>query len=154
MSSNNKYPKRKYTNIGSYRKSQPRDGDVPQVEVEELIQLLRECRDLLRETSPELCSKIVSTCKAYQAQDYPRTFIKLEQSMKDGQPYGDIMFPITFANGKKLNSGDCLTLFSKKGKKAPDYILYDVTISELDEDAPKKPTGKPPVSGSGDDIAF
>lgn len=46
-----------------------------------------------------------------------RLYIKLEQQVgKDGKPYGDQLFPITLANGVVLNSGDILSMFSKKDK--------------------------------------
>jgi hypothetical protein len=46
-----------------------------------------------------------------------RFYIKLEQQMsKDGKPYGEQIFPITLANGTVLQSGDMLSMFSKKEK--------------------------------------
>lgn len=80
--------------------------------------------------------------------DEPKKFhIKLQQQKgKDGKPYGEQVFPITLANGKVLNDGDALVMFSKKEKfqelvrtgkmdqqKADDlsaFLLFDVCVVE------------------------
>ena len=85
-----------------------------------------------------------------------RYYIKLEQQKsKDGAPYGEQLFPITLANGKKLNDGDILSLFSKKEKfqkavednkmsqeKADElsaFLLFDIVVTETvqEDDKPK-----------------
>lgn len=91
-------------------------------------------------------------------------YIKLEQNKKkDGTPYGEQLFPITLANGKKILDGESLSLFSKREKfqelvdegkmtqeKADElsaFLLFDVCVSEpVDE-------GGGPASGS-DEIPF
>lgn len=91
----------------------------------------------------------------------PRYYIKLQQNkQKDGTPYGDLVFPITLANGKVLKDGDMLSLFSKKEKfnaaveagtmsqeKADElsaFIKFDVCVGE---DTEEKSDSKPNKSG-------
>lgn len=80
--------------------------------------------------------------------DEPKIYyLKLEQqTTKDGKPYGEQVFPITLANGKQLNSGDILSLYSKKekfakmvedGKMEQDkanflssFLLFDIVLTE------------------------
>lgn len=58
-----------------------------------------------------------------------RFYLKLEQQRnKDKTPYGDQVFPITLANGKILNDGDVLAMFSKKEKL--DYQLENKKITQ------------------------
>lgn len=58
-----------------------------------------------------------------------RFYLKLEQQRnKDKTPYGDQIFPITLANGKVLNDGDILAMFSKKEKL--DYQLEQKKITQ------------------------
>ena len=76
-----------------------------------------------------------------------RFYLKLEQNKgKDGKPYGEQVFPITLANGKVLNDGDILSMFSKKEKfkklveegkmdqeKADmlsSFLLFDICVVE------------------------
>lgn len=97
--------------------------------------------------------------------DPDRFYIKLEQRRdKDKKIVGEPLFPITLANGKVLNEGDTLSMFSKTeqfkrlvadGKMTEEtaekmsFLRYDVCLSEkLNED------GTPAKSDSSDDINF
>lgn len=85
-------------------------------------------------------------------------YLKLEQqTKKDGTAYGDQIFPITLANGKVLNSGDILNLYSKKDKfsKAVEegkmdqekadflssFLLFDIVLTESADETPNKSSG-------------
>jgi hypothetical protein len=59
-----------------------------------------------------------------------RFYIKLEQQKtKDGKPYGEQVFPITLANGRVLNDGDILSMYSKKEK-----FQEAVEANKMDQD--------------------
>lgn len=109
---------------------------------------------------------VVMTAKKDKPDDPTRFYIKLEQRKdKDKKPYGDVIFPITLANGKVLNDGDILAMFSKadqfqnlvdkgsmtqaKADELKGFLRYDVCISEkLNED------GTPAKKDKDDDINF
>lgn len=76
-----------------------------------------------------------------------RFYLKLEQNKgKDQKPYGESIYPIKLANGKVVNDGDILALFSKKEKfqKLVDegkmdqakadmlssFLLFDIVLVE------------------------
>jgi hypothetical protein len=78
-----------------------------------------------------------------------RFYVKLEQQTKsDGTPYGETVFPITLANGKKLNSGDIISMQNKKEKfqraveagrmdadkaaQLASFLLFDLVVVEDD----------------------
>lgn len=85
--------------------------------------------------------------KTNDPKEKTKFYIKLQQNRsKDGKPYGEQIFPITLANGKVLNDGDILTLFSKKEKfdyqleqgqitqqkydQLTGFLFYDVCVGE------------------------
>ena len=87
-------------------------------------------------------------------------YLNLEQSLKqDGTPYGDQVFPITLANGKVINSGDVLNLYSKKDKfnKAVEegkmdqekadflssFLLFDIVLTESADESGKPKSTQP-----------
>ena len=90
-----------------------------------------------------------------------RYYIRLEQQKgKDKKPFGEVIFPITLANGVVLNDGDILSMFAKRPKfqkmvdegkmtqeKADElsaFLAFDIVLTE-DPDAPKSSSG-----GNGD----
>jgi hypothetical protein len=101
--------------------------------------------------------------KKKEQEDEPdRFYLELNQARdKDGKPLNgsDELFPITLANGMKLEAGDILTMFSKKlsfqrkvsegamEQEKADYLSsfmkYDVCVPIKDgTEAPKKKSKK------------
>ena len=79
--------------------------------------------------------------------DADRFYLKLEQQKdKDGKPFGETIFPIKLANGRVLQDGQIVSMFSKKEKfqksvnegkmdqkKADElsaFLKYDVVLVE------------------------
>lgn len=89
----------------------------------------------------------------------PRFSIKLEQQKnKDKTPYGEVIFPITLANGKVLNDGDYLVMFAKKPKfqaaveagsmtqetadQLASFLLFDICVAESVDEGQAAPAPK------------
>lgn len=63
-----------------------------------------------------------------------RFYIKLEQKKdKNKKTYGEQIFPITLANGKQLNDGDILAMFSKKESFQRAVDANQMTQAKADE---------------------
>lgn len=90
--------------------------------------------------------------------DEPKKFyLKLEQQKKkDGTLIGEQLFPITLANGVKLNDGDIISLQSKREKlqkmvdddrmtqekadQLASFLIFDM-VAVVDESEEKKKDG-------------
>lgn len=63
-----------------------------------------------------------------------RFYVKLEQqTKKDGTPYGDVVFPLTTASGKKIQSGDIISMQNKKEKFARSVEAGTMTQEKADQ---------------------
>lgn len=99
-------------------------------------------------------AKFINIGTIMRKKDKPdQYYLKLEQSKtKDGDYYGEKLFPIKLANGTVLEEGDFLSVFSKKKKllaaDRPDlakFLLFDLCVrledeneEEDEEETPKK----------------